>query len=106
MSHGLGDDVEIGHIFSRRRVFVLEKSDQHGFLGVSDFACIHLGTHLINAGADKLDIQMSQQVCRKAKMRITSAMIYLDNEILDKRERTSKNIPCLNRREGANGYSG
>jgi len=49
---------------------------------------------------------MSQQVFRKAKMSIASAMIYLDNEMLDRRERTGKNIPYLNRKEGANGYSG
>jgi hypothetical protein len=56
MSHRFGDNIEIRDIFSRRRIFVLKESDQHGFLSVSDFPCVHLSTHLVDTSADELDI--------------------------------------------------
>jgi hypothetical protein len=56
VSHRLGNDIKIRHIFSGRSVFVLEEPDQHRLLRVSDFTCVHMGTHLVNPGTDKLDI--------------------------------------------------
>ena len=66
MSHRLGDDIEVGHIFARRRrVLVLEESEEHWFFGVSDFSCIHVGTHFVYARADELVDSMSTRTREK-----------------------------------------
>ena len=80
VSHRLGDDINVGHIFAWRTVLVLEQSDQHWLFGVSDFSCIHMGTHFVYGGTDELVVSMSPRTRETGQAIVTSAIIYSDSQ--------------------------
>lgn len=80
MSHRFRDDIKIRHQLVRPVILMLQEADEHVlrlFNFFRELSCVHLGTHLVYAGADEL-CGVSLSGGEPTKRKLTSAIIYFE----------------------------